>query len=88
VADSLSAMLQSRPYRPARSFATAAAEIARNAGKQFDPVVVAAFITIAPQVRNMLVCLRGAPLPDDGGEGFALQRDGRCSVRKSAHSRP
>lgn len=55
VADSLSAMLQARPYRPARTFEAARAEILRGRGRQFDPKVVDAFCRIHRQVRDMLV---------------------------------
>lgn len=43
VADTLSAMLQDRPYRPKMTFQRAAMEIVNNAGKQFDPDVVEVF---------------------------------------------
>jgi HD-GYP domain-containing protein (c-di-GMP phosphodiesterase class II) len=43
VADSLSAMLQDRPYRAALNLDRACREIERCAGTQFDPAVVAAF---------------------------------------------
>ena len=43
VADTLDAMTSNRPYRRALSWVDAAAEIRRQAGKQFDPVVVDAF---------------------------------------------
>ncbi len=43
VADAFDAMVSNRPYRPARSFEAAAREVARCAGTQFDPGVVAAF---------------------------------------------
>lgn len=44
VADTYDAMTSSRPYRQARTHAEAMAEVERNAGKQFDPQVVAAFV--------------------------------------------
>ncbi|MGE4424046.1 MAG: HD-GYP domain-containing protein [Pseudodesulfovibrio sp.] len=43
VADTLSAMLQDRPYRAALDLDRARREIDRCAGTQFDPAVVAAF---------------------------------------------
>jgi ribonuclease P protein subunit RPR2 len=43
VADTLDALTTDRPYRPATDFDTARAEIARESGTQFDPVVVEAF---------------------------------------------
>ena len=44
VADAYQAMTQARPYRPAMSTKDATAELRRNAGTQFNPVVVEAFI--------------------------------------------
>jgi HD-GYP domain-containing protein (c-di-GMP phosphodiesterase class II) len=46
VADTLDALSSDRPYRPATTFATAREEIARESGKQFDPRVVSAFLSI------------------------------------------
>ena len=43
VADALDAMTSDRPYRPARSWDDAAAEILAERGRQFDPDVVDAF---------------------------------------------
>lgn len=43
IADALDAMTSNRPYRPARTWEEAAAEIAAGAGTQFDPDVVAVF---------------------------------------------
>jgi ribonuclease P protein subunit RPR2 len=43
VADALDAMTSDRPYRPAGSWAHAAAEIIRESGSQFDPQVVEVF---------------------------------------------
>lgn len=46
VADTLDAITSNRPYRPAADFDTAAREILRCSGSQFDPAVVAAFFRI------------------------------------------
>jgi len=46
VADALDALTTDRPYRPAVGFPEARAEIARGAGTQFDPSVVAAYDTL------------------------------------------
>jgi HD-GYP domain-containing protein (c-di-GMP phosphodiesterase class II) len=43
VADAFDAMTSGRPYRQERTLAEAGAELARCAGAQFDPQVVAAF---------------------------------------------
>jgi response regulator RpfG family c-di-GMP phosphodiesterase len=50
VADTLDAMTSDRPYRSALSFAAAREEIARQAGRQFDPDVVAVFMAIPEEV--------------------------------------
>lgn len=49
VCDVYGALIASRPYRSAFSHADALAELERNAGTQFDPDVVRAFIAVAQQ---------------------------------------
>ena len=44
VADSFTAMIEDRPYRPAKSEDEACVELQRCAGTQFDPEVVTAFV--------------------------------------------
>jgi putative nucleotidyltransferase with HDIG domain len=46
VADTLDAIMSDRPYRRGRPYSAARAEIKREAGKQFDPVVVDVFLSI------------------------------------------
>lgn len=46
IADTLDAITSDRPYRKARSFEVAREEIARYAGRQFDPAVVNVFLEI------------------------------------------
>ncbi|MBA3712436.1 MAG: HD domain-containing protein [Pyrinomonadaceae bacterium] len=46
LADALDAILSDRCYRKARTYTEARAEILRCSGTQFDPLVVAAFISI------------------------------------------
>jgi HD-GYP domain-containing protein (c-di-GMP phosphodiesterase class II) len=50
VADTLDAMTSDRPYRRALPFSTAKAEIMRESGRQFDPKVVQAFLSIPENV--------------------------------------
>lgn len=54
LADTLSAILQDRPYRPKQSFDKAVKEIERCSGTQFDPIVVKAFIEIKEDIRSYL----------------------------------
>ncbi len=49
VADALDAITAHRPYRRARDFRYAQREIVRQAGTQFDPEVVEAFISLKPE---------------------------------------
>ena len=59
VADSLSAMMQERPYKKAMSFAHAEAEIMNQAGKMYDPRVVRAFQQGREQVLSWIEGMRG-----------------------------
>jgi HD-GYP domain-containing protein (c-di-GMP phosphodiesterase class II) len=55
VVDALDAMTAERPYRPARSYQAALAEIRRHSGTQFDPAVVAALERLDPAVVQPLL---------------------------------
>jgi HD-GYP domain-containing protein (c-di-GMP phosphodiesterase class II) len=59
VADSLSAMMQERPYKGAMSFEHAEAEIMAQAGKMYDPRVVRAFQQGREQVLSWIEGMRG-----------------------------
>jgi diguanylate cyclase (GGDEF)-like protein len=52
VADTLDAMTSERPYRSAGSWDAAVAELVAQAGRQFDPDVVAAFRDCEPELRR------------------------------------
>lgn len=59
VADTLSAMLQNRPYRAGTTLAAALTEVERCSGSQFDPAVVTALMIIASKVGRFLECRKG-----------------------------
>jgi len=50
VADALDAMTSHRPYRRAMSWEPARAEILEQSGRQFDPMIVEAFVAIEPEL--------------------------------------
>lgn len=56
VVDAFEAMTRVRPYKQTRSTAEAIAELRKNSGTQFDPVIVDAFCALAKQkkFRNLL----------------------------------
>jgi putative nucleotidyltransferase with HDIG domain len=54
VADTMDAMTSDRPYRKAKTFGAAREEIVRESGKQFDPAVVSAFLTIDEGIWHQL----------------------------------
>jgi putative nucleotidyltransferase with HDIG domain len=70
VADTYDAITSDRPYRPARGHAEAVAELARVAGTQLDPRLVAAFLAL-PEAQ--LTALRDEAAP----EWRELERLGR-----------
>ena len=70
VADSLSAMLQDRPYRRGCTFDEAEGELRAGAGTAYDPRVVEAFLQARPMVVHWLRSLQ--PVADEeAGEGIS-----------------
>ncbi|MCG8619236.1 MAG: HD domain-containing protein, partial [Desulfobacterales bacterium] len=65
LADSLSAMLQHRPYREARRFESAVAEIINCSGTQFDTRVVSALLEIKDEICSILSYLNPDPAFSD-----------------------
>jgi ribonuclease P protein subunit RPR2 len=53
VADCLDAMTSDRPYRPALTWESAGREIVGEAGAQFDPSVVRAFVEREERLRGI-----------------------------------
>jgi response regulator RpfG family c-di-GMP phosphodiesterase len=53
LADALDAITSDRPYRPARGWSWALAEIRNEAGRQFDPAVVDAFLDREEAMRRI-----------------------------------
>lgn len=83
VADALDAITSDRPYRRKATFVRARDEIARHAGTQFDPAVIAAFLAvplkewerIRTEVDAMPPAGTGSPLVSPLALSAALQRD-------------
>jgi response regulator RpfG family c-di-GMP phosphodiesterase len=71
VADTLDAMMSDRPYRRGRPYEVARAEIERESGRQFDPRVVAAFLSIPEEtwIRIRSEVARNRPEPMIAGVG-------------------
>ena len=61
VIDTLDAITSDRPYRTARSFDRAKAEIAKGSGAQFDPQAVDAFLAEEAVLREMVAVKCGDP---------------------------
>jgi len=75
VADAFDAMTSTRSYRPARPAAAALDELARCAGTQFDPLMVAALARVLARTSWPVVDLSGpaqAPGPPPAGTSAAL----------------
>ena len=65
VSDTLDAMTSDRPYRKGFTFDRAADEIRNNAGKQFDPAMVAVFEKIEVVLKQMVQELQNPARPAD-----------------------
>ena len=61
VADAFDAMTEARPYRPAIDIEKAMAELQKNVGTQFDPLVVDAWSRVLKMQKNWLANFKGIP---------------------------
>jgi len=88
VADTLDAMTSERPYRRALPFSVARAEIMCESGRQFDPNVVQAFLSIPERVwetiRLEVSGLRGKTIPDIPKLSVIWHRWGRRHAASSS----
>ena len=64
VADTLSALLQHRPYRPGTGFTEATAEIIRCSGSQFDPLIVEALRESRLELQQLIETIKHNGLED------------------------
>ena len=69
VVDSYDAMVSRRPYKDPMPVAAALAELRRNAGTQFDPTVVQAFLAVLDMPQSGRICFSTDPgqIPLEGG---------------------
>jgi HD-GYP domain-containing protein (c-di-GMP phosphodiesterase class II) len=54
IADTFDAMTSDRPYRAAQSISSGRREIQRHSGQQFDPDIVAVFLSIEENIWQKL----------------------------------
>lgn len=73
VVDAYDAITSDRPYRKARTHRDAVAEIARSAGTQFDPQVVAAFLRICDQFAEPAAPIPASPVSPALGAAGAVR---------------
>ncbi|BBD10010.1 HD-GYP domain-containing protein [Desulfovibrio ferrophilus] len=64
VADSLSAMLQPRTYKPAMDFEAAAADIVRYSGQRYDPRVVEAFTQCDSEINAWITGMHNSSIQE------------------------
>lgn len=64
VADTLSALLQHRPYRPGTSFSKAVEEIVRCSGSQFDPEITKLLVEQQCNLKSMFNSIGGSKTED------------------------
>ena len=82
VADAFDAITSDRVYRAGRSYEAAVRELKQEAGRQFDPEVIAAFLRIPPVEWDELRA-RAARARRKAGESHATKATGKAA---SAHA--
>jgi len=79
VADTLDAMMSDRPYRRAQPFTVAHKEIQKESGKQFDPQVVEAFLSIGEETWERIRREAAKTQPDVQGVSATAMRAAQTS---------
>jgi putative nucleotidyltransferase with HDIG domain len=77
--DAFNAMTTTRPYRKAKPFSAAVAELSNCAGSQFDPDVVASLLTVVSVSPSLETARRRPPRSDDEQMAAAEQADVRLT---------
>jgi putative nucleotidyltransferase with HDIG domain len=83
VADTLDAMLSNRPYRRAQPFSVARQEIQEESGKQFDPKVVEAFLSIGEETWERIRREAALNQPEVQGVSSSALRAAQASSSQS-----
>ena len=89
VIDTLDAITSDRPYRKGLPFEHAKEEIVRNAGSQFDPLAVDAFLAEEQVLREMVNLKCGkASIPELANEHSSRGDHGHLSRMRHEHRQP